>query len=54
MNSIIRATKIGIPAVIAVGITWIGNRIIRNETELKNRELELKLQLDTKSIKRFQ
>jgi len=54
MNSITRVTTIGIPAVIGLGLAWVGNRIIRNETELKNRELELKLQLDTKSIKRFQ
>ena len=54
MNSITRFTTIGIPAVVGIGLAWIGNRIISNETELKNRELELKLQLDTKSIKRFQ
>ena len=51
MNSITRVTTIGIPAVICLGIAWVGNQIIRNEAELKNRELELKLQLDTKSIK---
>ena len=53
MNSITRITTIGIPAVIGLGLAWIGNRIIRNEKELKNRELELKLQLTTKSIKTF-
>tara|TARA_Y100001968_G_scaffold183250_1_gene167894 strand:- start:199 stop:363 length:165 start_codon:yes stop_codon:yes gene_type:complete len=54
MNNLTRVTAIGIPAFIGLGLAWIGNRIIRNETELKNRELELKLQLDTKSIKSFQ
>ena len=54
MNSITRITTIGIPAFIGLGLAWVGNRIIRNETEFKNREQELKLQLDTKSIKRFQ
>ena len=51
MNRITRATTIGVPAVIGIGLAWIGSRIIRNEKELKNRELELKLQLDIKSYK---
>ena len=54
MNSITRVTIIGIPAVFGLGLAWVGNRIIRNERELRNRELELKLQLETKSINRFQ
>ena len=54
MNSITRVTTIGIPAVVGLGLAWVGNRIIRNEAELINRELELKLQLDTKTIKSFQ
>ena len=54
MNSLTKITRITVPAVIGLGIAWIGNRIIRNESNLRNRELELKLQLDTKSIKSFQ
>ena len=54
MNNISRVTTIGIPAVIGIGLALVGNRIIRNETKLKHRELELKLQLDTKTINRFQ
>ena len=54
MNSITRFTAIGIPAVIGLGLAWVGNRIIKNETDLKIRELELKLQLETKTIKNFQ
>ena len=54
MNSITRVTTIGIPAVFGLGLALVGNRIIKNERELRNRELELKLQIDTKSIKRFQ
>lgn len=48
MNSITRFSAIGIPAIIVLGITWVGNRIIKNEKELKDRELELKLQLNNK------
>ena len=48
MNSITRFSAIGIPAIIGMGIAWIGNRIIKNEKELKDRELELKLQLKNK------
>ena len=51
MTSITRLTSIGIPAIIGLGLAWVGNRIIRNEKELKNRELELKIQLNRKSIK---
>ena len=48
MNSITRFSAIGIPAIIGMGIAWIGNRIIKNEKEIKDRELELKLQLNNK------
>ena len=53
MNSITKIKTIGIPAFIGIGIAWVGNRILRNEKELRTRELELRLQLDTKSIKKF-
>tara|TARA_B100000700_G_scaffold9036_1_gene9292 strand:- start:1203 stop:1367 length:165 start_codon:yes stop_codon:yes gene_type:complete len=53
MNSITRVTTIGIPAVVGLGLAWVGNRILKNETAIKIRELELKLQIDTKSINRF-
>ncbi len=46
MNSIIRFSSIGIPAIIGMGIALVGNRIIKNEKELKDHELELKLQLN--------
>ena len=48
MNSITRFSAIGLPAVIGVGIAWLGNRIIKNEKGLKDRELELKLHLNNK------
>ena len=48
MNSITRISAIGIPAIIGMGIAWVGNRIIKNEKGLKDRELELKLQLNNK------
>ena len=51
MINITRATTFGIPAIIGLGLAWVGNRIIRNEKELKNREHELRIQLETTSIK---
>ena len=48
MNSITRFSALGISTLIGIGITWVGNRIIKNEKELKNRELELRLQLNNK------
>ena len=51
MNSITRLTSISIPTIFGLSLAWVVNRIITNENELKARELELKLQLDKKSIK---
>ena len=48
MKSITKFSAIGIPAIIGIGIAWVGNRIIKNEKGLKDRELELKLQLNNK------
>ena len=48
MNSIRKFSAIGIPALIGLGIVWVGNQIIKNEKVLKDRELELKLQLNNK------
>ena len=53
MNSITKITTIGIPAIIGIGIAWVGNRILRNEKELENRELELKVQLSKKPSNSF-
>tara|TARA_B100000214_G_scaffold332263_1_gene273681 strand:+ start:389 stop:541 length:153 start_codon:yes stop_codon:yes gene_type:complete len=48
MLSTTKYSSIATPAVIAFGIAWIGNRTIKNEKNLKIRELELKLQLNKK------
>ena len=48
MNSNTRYSAIGIHAIIGIVIAWVGNRIIKNEKGLKDRELELKLQLNNK------
>ena len=48
MNSLTRFSTIGIPAIIGIGIALIGNQFIQNEQVLKDRELELKLQLSDK------
>ena len=54
MNNITKATGIGIPAFIGLGLAWIGFRIISNEKKLETRRMELKIQLDAKSIKAIQ
>ena len=41
---------IGIPAFIGLGLAFISNKIISKEEALKNRELELKIQLDAEFI----
>ncbi len=53
MNSITKFSAIGIPAIVGIGIAWVGNRIIKNEKRLKDRELELKLQLNNKRLNIF-
>ena len=49
MNSLTRFSAISIPTLIGIGVAWIGNRIIKNEKVLKDREFELKLQLKKKN-----
>ena len=46
MKNITRISAISLPAIIGISIAWVGNRIIKNEKGLKDRELELKLQLN--------
>mgnify|MGYP001265707263 FL=1 len=48
MIGITRFLSIGIPAFIGTGNLLLGNRVIKNEKKLKQRELELSLQLDHK------
>ena len=51
MNNILKITSIGLPATVGLGLAWVGIRIMSNETKLVTREMELRLQLDAKSIK---
>ncbi len=51
MNKITRLTTFGLPTIIGICFAWYGNRIIRNEKKLKNREQELRIQLETTSFK---
>ena len=51
MNSITKFSALWIPSLIGIGIAWVGNGIIKNEKELKNRELELRLNQTINSIK---
>ena len=48
MNRISRFSANVIPAIIGMGIAWVGNRIIKNEKGLKDHELELKIKLNDK------
>ncbi len=50
MRIITKATSIGIPAFIGLGLAWVGIRVISNEKRLEKRRMELQLQLDAKSI----
>ena len=51
MSNITKATIIGLPAFIGLGLVWIGVRIISNEKKLETRIIEMEHQLDTKPIK---
>ena len=51
MNNITRLTSIGIPAVIGLGLAWVGFRVISNERKIETRKIELQLQLESKSIR---
>jgi len=51
MNNLTRFTAYGLPTIVGLCFAWVGNRIIRNEKELKSREQELRIQLEAKSIK---
>ncbi len=50
MSNFTKATSIGLPAFIGLGIAWIAVRIISNEQRLATRRIELQFQLDAKSI----
>ena len=50
MKNITKATSIGLPALIGLGLAWIGVLIISNEKKIETRRMELELQLDAKSI----
>ncbi len=53
MSNITKARNIGLPALIGLGLAWIGVQIIGNEKRLEKRRMELQVQLDAKSIKRL-
>ena len=46
MNKITKFSFFGLPTIIGLGLVLVGNRIIKNENQLKDRELDLKLQLN--------
>ena len=50
MSNLTKATSIGLPALIGLGLAWVAVQIIGNEKKLEKRRLDLELQLDAKSI----
>ncbi len=54
MNNLTKITTIGLPAVMGLGLAWVGIRIMSNERRLATREMELRLQLNAKSLKGIQ
>ena len=51
LKKITIVTAIGMPAAIGLGIAWIALRVIKNEQKIDTRMKELKIELDTKSLK---
>tara|TARA_Y100001968_G_C19319134_1_gene698279 strand:+ start:182 stop:349 length:168 start_codon:yes stop_codon:yes gene_type:complete len=51
LKKITTLTTIGMPAAIGLGIAWMAMRIIKNEQKIDTRMKELKIELDTKSLK---
>ena len=50
MNHFKKIVTIGLQSVIDLGLAWVGVRIMSNERRLTTREMELRLQIDAKSI----
>ena len=51
MNTTTKILTIGLPAVIGLGLAWVGVSIISNERKLATREMDLRLQLEAKALK---
>ncbi len=42
----------GIPAVVGIGVAWLGLNLLKNERKLEQRKIELEIELNAKSINR--
>tara|TARA_Y100001968_G_C19096470_1_gene590378 strand:- start:23 stop:184 length:162 start_codon:yes stop_codon:yes gene_type:complete len=51
MNNIKTISNFAFPAVLGMGLAWLGFSFIKSERRLKNRKMELEIQLNAKSIK---
>ena len=51
MTSITKFTSIAIPTVLGIGAAWLGVQLIKKEGKIKQRKMELELQLSARSIK---
>ena len=54
MRNLSKISSIGIPAIVGLGVAWLGVRIINSEESLIARKMELEIQAGCKSLKRFQ
>ncbi len=45
-------TYFGVPAVVGVGVAWLGFALLRNEKKLEQRRMELEIELNAKCINR--
>ncbi len=51
MHSLTKFTSTTLPAVIGLGVAWLGIKLIRSEKNLTARKIELEIQLGAKSLK---
>ena len=54
MNNHLTTTKFvitGVPALVGLGVAWLGVRLVRNEARILLRQVELEMALEARSRK---